>query len=109
MKRFGLRGVIFALMLVSSFLMASVAGAASGFTGPYELQNWTKAGPGNTTITPASGSATSATFHYDYYPSFVPSSTQTWTFSTVAATDDTASFDWAYSGFHSWFQVQVGL
>ena len=109
MKRFGLRGVIFALVLVSSFLMASFAGAAPGFTESYGPQNWSKAGPGNTSITAASGPATGVTFHYDYYPSYVPSSTETWTFSTVATADGPASFDWAYSGFHAWFQVRVGL
>ena len=132
MKRFILRGVIVALVLMSNLLMVSVAGAASGFTGPYELQNWSAAGPGTpritsasgftgpyelqnwsaagpgtTSITPAPGSTTSATFHYALNPAGFGA--QSWQFSTTAAADDTVGFNWAYSGYHANFDVRAGL
>ena len=100
--------LILALVAMGSFLLTPVAGAASGFTGPYELQNWTKDGPGNTSITPVAGAATSATFHYDLDPAGLLMK-QTWTYKTIAAGDGTASFDWAYSGDHAYFKVQVDL
>jgi len=96
---------ILALLVASSVLTASIASAASGFSGPYEMQNWTASGPGTTSITPTSGAATSAVFHYE----FRPASSGTWTFGSVAAADSTVRFNWTYSGYHAFFLARAGL
>jgi uncharacterized repeat protein (TIGR01451 family) len=103
-----IRGAILALTVVSTFFVVSVALATLGFTGPYELQNWSAAGPGTTTITPSSGTASSAAFGYALTGSSVHSP-QSWTFSVPAVADGTASFNWQYSGYHAYFQAVAGL
>lgn len=76
----------------------------AGFSGAYELQNWSSSGilEGTTSISPSSGRAGSATFgyHVDRRPSGSVSF-RTATFSATAATTRTLTFDYAYSGFHA--------
>jgi hypothetical protein len=108
MTRTRLFGIILALMLASIAPAVSAAPLSSGFTGDYEPQHWTATGPGTTSITPSSGATTSATFSYDL-PGTAGFSPNAWTFAVTAVDDGMATFDWNYSGFHSFFQVRVGL
>ncbi len=105
MKRMRFFSAILALVLASTVFTASATPTSFGFTGDYEPQHWTATGPGTTSITPSSGATTSATFSYNLDPGF----SGQWTFAVTAAQNGTASFDWNYSGFHSFYQVKVGL
>lgn len=100
--------VLLALCLVVSAVVVPVASALSGFTGPYELQNWTAVGPGTKTVTPSSGPSSTATFQYALNGSAVWSP-QTWEYRTTAATTGPVTFNWNYSGYHAFFQVRVFL
>lgn len=99
--------IVLALMLVGIVPAVSSASTSLGFTGNYEPQHWTATGPGITSITPPSGATTSATFSYDLEPSGF--SAQAWTYAVTAADDGLVSFNWNYSGFHSFFLVTAGL
>ena len=90
-----------ALFMLVVALFSGTANA--GFIGDWELQNWTSSGPGTVTITPPSGSAASATFSYRDDPAGF--SDVTWTFSDVATTGGTVSFNYDYSGNHANFEV----
>ena len=90
-----------ALFMLAIALFSGTANA--GFIGDWELQNWTPSGPGTVTITPPSGSAASATFSYRDDPAGF--SDVTWTFSDVATTGGTVSFNYDYSGNHANFEV----
>src|SRR5258706_15152488 len=85
----------------------------SGFTGPYPLNNWTASGSngGAPPITPPSGPSPNATFSYgiDLGSPGPGVSPRTWTFQTTAAAAGTVSFQWRYTGFHSFFQVTALL
>ena len=102
----GITAILFAVVIASVLaLTVSPASATSLFLGPYELQNWDTSGPGTTSITPMSGAACSATFSYDHTPSTY--NWETWQFETTAAQTETLSFDWEYSGCHSWFHSKA--
>jgi hypothetical protein len=90
-----------ALFVLATALFSGTANA--GFIGDWQLQNWTSSGPGTVTITPPSGSADSATFSYRDDPAGF--SDVTWTFSDVATSGGTVSFDYDYSGNHANFEV----
>ena len=103
-----LAGLLSMLMLLASSALAPSAFAASGFTGPYEMQHWSGAGPGNVSISPSSGPATSADFNY-FLQSFAVFSTQTWSYQMTAPATGNVTFNWNYHGFHAFFQVRVFL
>jgi hypothetical protein len=105
-KRLRLFSVMLMLTLASIIPSVSTA-ATSGFTGGYEPQHWTAAGPGSTSITPSSGATTSVTLGYNFDPSDL--GTNSWTYAVTAVDDGMASFDWNYSGFHSFYYVTAGL
>jgi len=82
------------------------------FTGPYEMQNWSNSGikQGTTSISPPSGPAASAEFSYDVQlekPATNGVTYRTATFSATAAGTEYVSFDWTYTFFHSWYDVEA--
>lgn len=89
------------LFLLAIALYSGTANAS--FIDGWQLQNWTTSGPGTVTITPPSGSADSAAFSYSDDPAGF--SDVTWTFSDVATSGGTVSFDYDYSGNHANFEV----
>ena len=100
------------VLLGLSFMlvMALPVAAAFDFTGPYEMQNWSSSGinQGTTSISPASGPATSAEFSYDVhlpYPAPAGVSYRTANFSTTAPRTGYVSFDWTYAFHHCWYNV----
>ena len=82
-----------------------------GFTGPYQLQNWSASASngGTTTITPPSGPSTSAQFAYSINLGGGGVSARTWTLQDTAAASGTVSFNWQYTGFHAYFDVTALL
>ena len=81
--------------------------AGSGFSGPYEMQNWSSSGiyQGTTDITPSSGPSVQGDFYYDVNlgqpgPG-IPFRTAT--FSAIAAASGTVSLDYRYTGFHAFW------
>ena len=85
--------------------------ALAGFTGPYEMQNWSSSViPGGTTsITPSSGPATSAEFGYTVNLGSPGGGVtyRTATFSATAAGTGYLTFDWTYDFYHAWFMVEA--
>ena len=86
---------------------------STGFTGPYSLSNFSASGSngGNTSITPTGPPSTSAAFAYNINlgnpgPG-VPLSK--WTFQATAATTGKLSFNYHYTGNHSYFQITAFL
>lgn len=80
----------------------------TGFTGDYELQNWSNETlpNGGTEISPASGPADQATFSYDLElidGGF--SREQTVDFLTTAFADGTATFDYTFTGSSRFFRA----
>ncbi len=71
-------------------------------------QDWTGSGPGTTSVAPAAGPATTASFSYNngLSPGQGPADSQ-WTFRTTAAASGTVSFDWRYDFFHAFFMVRA--
>jgi YDG domain/Putative Ig domain/Kelch motif/Galactose oxidase, central domain len=82
-----------------------------GFSGPYQLQNWTASANngGTTTITPPSGPSTSGQFAYSINLGGGGVPARTWTFQNTAAASGTVSFNWQYTGFHAYFEVTALL
>lgn len=86
-----------------------------GFIGAYQMQNWTAiaSNGGTTAITPPGGLTQCATFGYNINLNSNPAtgccgggvSLRTWTFQTTAANTGTATFQWHYTGFHTYFAV----
>ena len=96
----------------------------TGFTGAYQADNWsgtrmcgaacwTTPGitGGTTTIDPAEGASEPLTLSYDVDLGNPGSgvSQRTATFSAIATGTGTVSFDWAYTGFHAFFQANAEL
>jgi hypothetical protein len=65
---------------------------------------WTAAGPGTVSATVA---PTDVVLSYDHTPSGY--SYQTWAYTTSAVATGNYTFDWNYSGLHSWFAVTQHL
>jgi hypothetical protein len=100
-------GTAMAMYTITADMVTSV-----GFTGPYQLQNWTVAANppgGTTTITPPSGPSTSGQFAYSINLGGGGVPAQTWTFQDTAAATGTVSFNWQYTGFHAYFDVTALL
>jgi len=69
---------------------------------------WT--GAGNGTVTATVNNPTSVTLGYDFhYPEPPQYDQQTWTYTTNAVASGNITFDWTYTGFHSYFQISEGL
>ena len=69
---------------------------------------WT--GAGNGTVTATVNNPTSVTLGYDfYYPEPPQYDQQTWTYTTNAVASGNVTFDWTYTGFHSYFQISEAL
>ena len=69
---------------------------------------WT--GAGNGTVTATVNNPTSVTLGYNfYYPEPPLYDQQTWTYTTNAVASGNLTFDWTYTGFHSYFQISEGL
>lgn len=83
---------------IASAISASTAGAI-----PYDAP-WSGSGSGTTTVV-NDGSTGPAVFSYSNDGPF----TGSWQFKTTATTTGNAKLSWAYSGFHSFFRVRVGL
>jgi len=66
---------------------------------------WSAGGPGTVTLN-NDGSTTNPSMSYELSGPVVWSS-QTWSFSTTAATTGAVTEHYDYSGFHAWFAVQV--
>jgi hypothetical protein len=79
---------------------------APAYTGPQTVgaQPWTGTGPGiiTTTVLP-----TDVILSYNHTPSGY--SYQTWIYTTTAVTTGNYTFNWNYSGLHSWFMVTQHL
>lgn len=79
---------------------------APRFSGAYALENWTDSGitGGTTTISPDSGSTTTAAFSYDVDLGNPGSgvSHRTARFEVPVPTSGVVTFDWTYEGFHAW-------
>lgn len=68
---------------------------------------WSATGPGTVTVLQdGSGGVSEMTYSLSGSEVF---STQTWTFLTTAASSGPVTYDWAYDGFHAFFQVRVFL
>lgn len=83
--------------------------ARADFTSAYAMQNWRSSGisGGTTSISPASGGASTATFAYDVNlgnPGGGVSFREAAFFAT-AADSGTTGFNWQYDFFHAWFDV----
>jgi hypothetical protein len=81
------------------------------FRGAYAPPNWMRTGiaDGTTEITPNTGTAAKMTFAYDVFlgnPAGGVSYRDT-EFALVAPESGTLSFDWTYSGFHSWYSTEA--
>lgn len=92
-----------------SVSVVTTVGSTSGFTGPYQLQNWNSGGisGGSTSITPPSGASATAQFGYNVNLGGGGVSFRTATFSTTAATSGPVSFTWNYAGYHAFFQTNA--
>ncbi|GAB5390429.1 MAG: hypothetical protein Alpg2KO_33970 [Alphaproteobacteria bacterium] len=84
-----------ALALATTFGLASAASAVS-------LSAWSISGPGSSSVA-QSGNMT--TFNYELSPGF----SGTWTASATVLESGTYSYDWDYTGFHSYFRVTAFL
>lgn len=92
--------VLSVLMLLASASYTPVSAASSGFTGPYAMENWSASGPGTVTISPSSGSTTTAEFSYSYTSPgiFNTLGWKIWKYEMTAPATGTLTFDWTYSG-----------
>lgn len=83
------------------------------FSGAYAMENWTNSGilEGTTSIDPASGEPTTATFSYNVANGNCISgiSFRTTTFEVPVPTSGVVTFDWVYTGFHAWYQANAFL
>jgi len=97
------------VLLVLSFMLVTgiPVTAASNFTGPYEMQNWSSSGiyQGTTSINPSSGQATSADFTYSVSGLPWGVSYRTASFTATAPVTGYVSFDWTYAFHHCWYMV----
>lgn len=95
------------------FLAAGSPRALADFDGPYQLQHWSSSGiaEGTTSITPDSGSAQIADFGYSVRLNPAPSgvSDRYATFWATADEDGFVTFDFDWSGMHSWHQARGRL
>lgn len=66
---------------------------------------WTISGPGATSVDVLSATESRANYNLD---GVLPGD-ETWLVSAIADQTGTYSIDWAFSGFHSWFQAEAGL
>jgi hypothetical protein len=99
MKRLSLR---LGLGLVLAVALAGLV-AQTATSNPVD-HPWTGSGSGTTTVV-SDGTSGPAVFTYSDHENFEGS----WTFSTVASQTRTVNLAWDYTGFHSFFQVTVGL
>jgi hypothetical protein len=99
MKRLSLR---FGLGAVLTVILAGIAVQVAA-SRPVDAP-WTGTGTGTTTVT-SDGTSGPAVFSYSQTTGFAGS----WRFSTVASRTRVVQLAWTYSGFHSFFQVTVGL
>jgi hypothetical protein len=92
-----LRTVVAALFATGALLAASAASAG--------VLTWSIAGPGTTTATQI-GNTASLSYSESGFAVYSPN---TWTASATADQAGDYSFDWAYSGFHAYFEVTAFL
>ena len=85
-------------IVLASVLFCSAASAMPMIT-------WAVSGPGVSTATQVAGD----TWDISYTIDPAGFSTNTWTVSAIAASAGDYEFDWAYSGFHSFFSVTAFL
>jgi hypothetical protein len=87
----------------------STGPATGGFRGSYAMGNWVASSifGGTTAITPAAGETDTAKFSYTVNLGNPASgvSFRTATYSTTAAASGPVQFDWRYTGYHAFFQV----
>jgi MYXO-CTERM domain-containing protein len=93
------------------FVILGPSLAVGDFVGPYEMQNWSSSGitDGTTSISPGSGPTDTADFGYMVNlgspgPGVSPRTTD---FTVIAAATGIVTFDYTYSGFHSFFATQA--
>lgn len=91
------RKLYLGLAFVAALLAAAPAAQATAIS-------WNISGPGATSATQVD--ADSWTTHYDQ-PGY--GATRTWVVSGVAGADGDYSFDWNFSGFHSWYMASASL
>jgi len=118
---------ILALLLASTVVLATIGcsdddapvvaprvtplPAVDLFSGAYVMENWTDSGitDGATAMDPASGETATAAFSYDVpdLSCFSGRSFRTATFEVPVPTSGVVTFDWVYTGFHSWYQANA--
>lgn len=95
-----MRAALASVVAVMFCALAPVTVAAPVLT----PQTWTMAGPGTISSTQVGNVST-----LTYYSNPAGYSTQTWTASAIADTSGDYLFNWAYNGFHAFFQVTAFL
>jgi hypothetical protein len=99
MKKLSLRFGLGAVLVVAVAGIAVQVAASRPVDAP-----WTGTGTGTTTVV-SDGTSGPAVFTYNQTTGFSGS----WRFSTVASRTRVVQLAWTYSGFHSFFEVRVGL
>jgi hypothetical protein len=90
---------------LSLVLVLALAGVAVQAAASHPVDHpWAGAGSGTTTVV-SDGTSGPAVFTYSQHFGF----SGAWSFSTVASSTRTVNLAWNYTGFHSFFQVTVGL
>jgi len=108
-----LASVVIGLVSALSQLPPSSARACpvDGFTGPYDIANWTTDGidGGTATVDTAVSDSTTAVFSYAVNLGGGGVSERFATFETVAEATGTVTFTWNYDWFHAWFLAEASL